>query len=141
MMLGAFVRALNVRFEGTLESSITIPHNEFLRALQDIRKVCIRHRAFYHDLDAKIFGTRLKDLINDRCGGDYTLFADDIGITLDYLHVLMGEPLSVSNPGAILLGRIATRLCTNVGHLLGDSEITDPILWVPVILTVEFRIF
>lgn len=127
MMLGAFVRAINVRFEGTLESSITLPRNELLQALQEIRKVCVRHRAFYHDLDGKIFGARLRELLIDRCGGDYTLFADDVGITRDYLHALMDEPLSVSNPGAILLGRIATRLCTKVGYLLGDSEITDPI--------------
>lgn len=127
MMLGSFVRAINVKYQGALESSITIPRDEFLQALQEIRKVCIRHRAFYHDLDGKIFGIRLKELITDRCGGDYTLFADDVGITREYLHVLMGEPFSVSNPGAILLGRIATRLCTNVGYLLGDSEITDPI--------------
>jgi transcriptional regulator with XRE-family HTH domain len=127
MMLGSFVRAVNVRYEGTLESSITIPRNDFLQALQEIRKVCVRHRAFYHDLDGAIFGIRLKELIADRCGGDYTLFADDVGITLEYLRVLMGESLSVSNPGAILLGRIAARLCTNVGYLLGESEITDPI--------------
>jgi hypothetical protein len=127
MILGSFVRAINVSYQGSLESSITIPGNDFLQALQEIRKICVRHRAFYHDLDGEIFGIRLKELIADRCGGDYILFADDVGITREYLHVLMGEPLSVSNPGAILLGRIAARLCTNVGYLLGESEITDPI--------------
>jgi len=39
----------------------------------------------------------------------------------------MDEPLSVSNPGAILLARIATRLCTRIEYLLGEAEITDPI--------------
>lgn len=127
MMLGSFVRAINVKYEGSLESSIRIPREEFLQALREIRKVCVRHRAFYHDLDAEIFGKRLKELIVDRCSGDYKLFADDVGITLDYLHVLMDEPLSVSNPGTLLLSRITARLCTNVGYLLGESEITDPI--------------
>jgi len=66
-------------------------------------------------------------LIVDRCGGDYIRFAEDLGITLDYLHTLMEEPFSVSNPGAILLDRIATRLCSRIGYLLGESEVTDPI--------------
>ncbi len=127
MMLGSFVRAINVRYEGTLESSIKIPRDEVRKALQETRKICVRHRAFYHDLKGETFGIRLKHLIVDRCNGDYTLFSDDLGITREYLHVLMDEPLSVSNPGAILLARIATRLCTRIEYLLGEAEITDPI--------------
>jgi len=33
----------------------------------------------------------------------------------------------VSNPGAILLARIATRLCTRIEYLLDEAEINDPI--------------
>jgi transcriptional regulator with XRE-family HTH domain len=126
MMLGSFVRAIDVTYEGTLDSTIRIPSDEVLKALQETRKICVRHRAFYQDVSNEAFGIRLKRLIVDRCG-DYIRFADDIGITLEYLHTLMEEPFSVSNPGAVLLDRIATRLCTRIGYLLGESEVTDPI--------------
>src|SRR5258708_19031911 len=117
MMLGSFVRAVNVRYEGDLKSAIAVPADEFLKALQEIRKMCVRHRAFYNHLDREIFGTRLRALIADRCGGDYTLFADDVGIKLEYLHVFIDKTLSVSNPVAILLCRHSTRLTTSLWYL------------------------
>ncbi len=127
MMLGSFVRAIDIKYDGTLETGIRIPQDEVVKALQDIRKIYFRHRAFYKGTINEAFGTRLKRLIVDRCGGDYVLCADDLGVSLEYLHILMKEPLSVSNPGAVLLDRIASRLCTRIGYLLGESEITDPI--------------
>lgn len=127
MMVGSFIRAIDVKYDGTLRTKIRIPRDEMLKALRETRKLCVRHRAFYHGADNEGFGIRLKQLIVDRCGGDYTLCADDLGVTLECLHALMKEPLSVSNPSAVLLERIAKRLYTRVGYLLGEGEITDPI--------------
>jgi hypothetical protein len=39
----------------------------------------------------------------------------------------MGEQLSVTNPSGRLLKRMATRLGTSVGYLLGEAEDSDPI--------------
>jgi len=127
MMLGSFARAINVQYEGTLQSGIKLPRNDLLKALQDTRRLYFRHRAFYRGGYCDTFRIRLKRLILDRCGGDYAQCADDLGINLDYLHKMMEEPFSVVNPGARLLARIAKRLSTSVGYLLGESEVTDPI--------------
>jgi hypothetical protein len=127
MMLGSFVRAIDVNYDGALDSTLRIPRDELLKALAQIRRLCVRQRAFCHAPSNEPLGARLKKLIVDRCGGDYIPFADDVGITNEYLHVLMEEPLTVANPGAILLDRIAKRLCTTIGYLLGESEITDPV--------------
>jgi hypothetical protein len=40
----------------------------------------------------------------------------------------MEEPFAVTNPSARLLRRMAILLCVNVGHLLGESIETDPVL-------------
>jgi transcriptional regulator with XRE-family HTH domain len=128
MMTGSFVRAIDIKYSGSLDAAIRFDREEFLRALQDIRKLHFRHRALYHGLNSDAFGSRLRRLVDDRSGA-YVQFADDLGISLDYLHTLMQEPFSVSNPSARLLNRIATLLGTRVGYLLGESGETDPI-WV-----------
>jgi transcriptional regulator with XRE-family HTH domain len=128
MMLGSFVRAIDITYEGTLESLIKIPREELLKALQEIRRIYFRHRAFYKKAHDEAFGNRFKRLIVDRCSGNYIQCADDLGITLDYLHALMEEPFSVSNPSARLLDRIAIRLSTRVSYLLGELEETDPVV-------------
>lgn len=127
MMLGSFARAINVQYEGTLQSGIKLPRNDLLKALQETRRLYFRHRAFYRGGYSDAFGIRLKRLILDRCGGDFAQCADDLGINLDYLHKMMEEPFSVANPGARLLARTARRLSTTIGYLLGESEVTDPI--------------
>jgi transcriptional regulator with XRE-family HTH domain len=127
MMAGSFVRAIDVKYEGAIDTGVRIPRNAMLDALQETKIVCVRHRAFYHGVSNEAFGIRLKQLIVDRCGGAYVACADDLGITLEYLHILMKEPLSVSNPGAVLLERIAKRLWTHIGFLLGESEVNDPV--------------
>jgi transcriptional regulator with XRE-family HTH domain len=127
MILGSFARAIDVQYEGTLQTGIKLPRGDLLKALQDTRRLYFRHRAFYRGGYSEAFGTRLKRLILDRYGGDYLQCADDLGISLDYLHKMMEEPFSVANPGARLLARIAKRLSTTVGYLLGEWEVTDPI--------------
>jgi hypothetical protein len=129
MMAGSFVRAIDIKYEGELGGRIKLPKAELLKALQDIRRIYFRHRAFYRGISSDAFGHRLKRLIADRCGGDTVQCADDLGISQDYLHTLINEPFSVANPSARLLARMASRLCTHVGYLLGESEETDPI-WV-----------
>ncbi len=128
MMLGSFVRAIDITYGGTLETGIQLNREKVLSAFQDIRRIHFRHRALYRGLNSVAFGQRLKRLIDDRCG-DYTQLADDLGISLSYLHTLMHEPFAVSNPSARLLGRIAARLGEHVAYLLGESEEIDPI-WV-----------
>ena len=128
MMAGSFVRAIDIHYSGTLDTEIKFDREHLFRALQDIRKLYFRHRALYRGLNSDAFGNRLRRLVDDRSGA-YVQFADDLGISLDYLHTLMQEPFSVSNPSARLLNRIATLLGTRVGYLLGESEETDPI-WV-----------
>jgi len=127
MMLGSFARAIDIQYEGTLQVGITLPREPLLRGLQEIRYLYFRHRAFYRGGFSDAFGIRLRRLISTRCGGDYAQCADDLGISLDYLHKMMEEPFSVANPGARLLARIARRLSTTVSYLVGEFEVTDPI--------------
>lgn len=126
MMTGSFIRALDVQYSGTLDSSIEFSDGAVQEALQEIRKIHFSHRALYRGLNKDTFGSRLRALVNDRCG-DYGQFARDLGISLAYLHHLMEEPFSVSNPSARLLQRIAVRLNERVGFLLGETEETDPV--------------
>jgi transcriptional regulator with XRE-family HTH domain len=128
MMLGSFVRAIDIKYSGSMKSGIKIPKEEMLTALQEIRKIYFRHRALYRGLNGEAFGSRLTRLVDDRCG-NYPQFADDLGISLPYLLTLMREPFAVSNPSARLLNRISARLGTRVAYLLGESMEADPV-WV-----------
>jgi hypothetical protein len=56
---------------------------------------------------------------------DRRQFADQIGIGMNGLEALFAEPLLVSNPGAILLRKMARVLNVSVGHLLGESAAED----------------
>jgi len=129
MMTGSFVRAIDVTYTGNLESGITLPRDKILDALKEIRRLHFRHRALYRGAKKDAFGDRLRRLIDDRCLTDYTQCAYDLGISLDYLHTLMDEPFSVSNPSAKLLARIARLLSTQVGYLMGEAEEADPV-WI-----------
>jgi len=129
MMLGSFVRAIDVEFAGTLDLGVRFKREALVDALREIRRLHFRHRALYRGWNSAAFGSRLKRLVDDRCGGDYPQFADDLGIGLSYLLNLMNEPFGVSNPSARLLSRIAARLGERVAYLLGESEDVDPI-WV-----------
>jgi transcriptional regulator with XRE-family HTH domain len=80
----------------------------------------------YKGMNGDSFGGRLRKLVDDRCSG-YEQCASDLGISLSYLHILMNEPLTVSNPSVRLLKRMALRLGERVGYLVGESLETDPI--------------
>jgi transcriptional regulator with XRE-family HTH domain len=126
MLSGSFLQALDVPFSGSFESSIQIDETKLRSALETIRPICFGHRALYKDLKGNSFGGRLKKLIHER-SGNYLRFAEEIGISLPYLHVLMDEQFNVSNPSAVLLTRMAHKLCTSVGYLLGEIDEADPI--------------
>ena len=127
MMAGSFIRAFDVRYDGTLEAEIVFDEDELRAALQEIRRTYFRHRAFYKNVSGDSFGQRLRTLVNDRCGGNYPQVAEDLGISLAYLQNLMDEPFRVSNPSAFLLARMATRLGERVGFLVGESELSDAV--------------
>lgn len=129
MMLGSFIHAIDIPYSGSLGTAVSFDRDELANALREIRKSCFRRRAFDRGLVLNEFGDRFRRLLDDRCNGDYVQVASDLGISLTYLHVLMKEPLAVSNPSARLLGRIAARLGERVAYLLGESNETDPV-WI-----------
>jgi len=129
MMAGSFVRAKDVFYTGTLDAQINLDEEALRAALRDVRRIHFRHHALYRGLHSDAFGDRLRRLIIDRCGGDYIQFADDLGISLTYLHNLIEEPFAVSNPSAKLLMRMTRLLNERVSYLLGESEDVDP-AWV-----------
>jgi transcriptional regulator with XRE-family HTH domain len=128
MMSGSFVSAFDVRYTGSLEQQITFDRDQLRAAFSDIRKVYYRHRALYKGMNGDGFGARLRKLIDERCSG-YEQFAGDLGVSLSYLHILMDEPLAVSNPSLRLLKRMALRLGERIAYLVGESEESDPV-WV-----------
>lgn len=127
MMSGSFLRAVDVPYSGSLEAGIRLNQEKILNALREIRGIHFRHRALYRGLTSTTFGSRLKRLIDDRCGGNYPQLAEELGISLTYLLALMNEPFEVSNPSARLLIRLAARLGERVAYLLGESDEVDPI--------------
>lgn len=129
MMLGSFIRAIDVPYTGTLATGIQINQENLAKAFQEVRRLHFRHRALYRGLFTGGFGDRLKRLIDDRCGSDYRQLADELGIGHRYLLSLMNEPFNVSNPSGRLLMRLAARLGERVAFLLGESEEQDPV-WV-----------
>jgi len=128
MMLGSFIRTRDITYLGDLDSRVTFDIDKLREALTEVRHLFFRHRALYKGLNGDVFSSRLRNLIDAR-SGDYEQFAEDIGISLGYLHKLMEEPFLVSNPSARLLGRMAWRLGESVAYLLGEAEESDPV-WI-----------
>jgi transcriptional regulator with XRE-family HTH domain len=128
MMVGSFVSAQNVRYSGSLQTSLKFDIDELGNALAQIKNAYFRHKALYRGMNGDAFGGRLRKLVDERCG-DYEQFAQDIGISLSYLHNLMEEPFAVSNPSIRLLRRVALRLGERVSYLIGESEESDPV-WI-----------
>jgi hypothetical protein len=128
MMSGSFISAHDIRYSGTLERQIIFEKDELRQALAEIRKGYFRHRALYKGMNGEGFGTRLRKLIDERCNG-YEQFASDLGISLSYLHILMDEPLAVSNPSLRLLKRMALRLGERIAYIVGESDESDPV-WI-----------
>lgn len=125
MMTGSFLRSIDVQFTGSLESRIEFDAEELRSAFSRIQPLYFKHRALYHHLKNNGFGARLTNLVNERSGGQI-LVAEELGVSLTYLHALMEEQLAVSNPSVLLLQRIAHLLGTTVGYLLGEAEESDP---------------
>ena len=125
MMAGAFLRSIDIPFTGTLDTKIGFDPDNLKTAFAAIQPLYFKHRALYHHLNGSGFGERLTKLLNERAGG-HSLVAEELGISLSYLHALIEEQLTVSNPSAQLLRRMAHLLGTTVGYLLGEAEETDP---------------
>src|SRR5689334_21209053 len=124
MMTGSFINARNIEYQGDLSTGIEFSNGEFVEALRAVRRAHFRRQAFCKNLNGHDFGERLRKLINER-GSEYEKFADDVGISLSYLHALMQEPFNVANPSIKLLKRIAALLGESVGYLVGESERAD----------------
>ena len=128
MMSGSFLNSINVEYTGSLKDGISFDKEEVRSALISIRRIYFKHRALYKNLNGVTFGKRLRKLVDER-GGNYQIVAEDLGVSLPYLNVLMDEQVVVSNPSATLLKRMAVLLGTSVAYLVGESEETDPV-WV-----------
>src|SRR6266852_1221021 len=64
MMIGSFVRAIDIKYSGSLETGISFGANELSRSFQEIRRIYFRHRALYRGLNKDSFGNRLKRLVD-----------------------------------------------------------------------------
>jgi len=126
MMLGSFVKSIDLGFRGSLRQGIVFSTDEMRSALTEIRRLYFHYRPLYKELNGKGFGERLRKLIDTRTG-NYTKFAEDLGVNLAYLQVLMDEHPSVSNPSFRLLQKMAVILQEDIGYLMGRSEEFDPI--------------
>ena len=126
MMLGSFVKSFDIQYRGTLQEGISFNEEEFAKALRAIVKIHYRYNALYSSMNCNDFGARLKKLIDARAL-DYNSFAEELGVSLDYVHAMMAEPISISNPSAQLLKRMSILLGESVGFLLGEEEQDDAI--------------
>lgn len=124
MMLGSFVKSFDVQYTGSLSEGIFFNEEEFTTALHVIVKLHYCHGALYSGVNGIDFGPRLKKLVDERVR-DYKTFAEELGVSLDYVLAMMVEPIAVSNPSARLLERMSIVLGESVGFLLGEKEKDD----------------
>jgi hypothetical protein len=124
MMRGSFVKSYDVPYTGSLKEGVFFNEEEFTEALHAIVKIHYRHGALYSSMNGIDFGPRLKKLIDERVR-DYKTFAEELGVSLDYVLAMMVEPLAVSNPSARLLERMSILLGESIGFLLGEKEKDD----------------
>jgi transcriptional regulator with XRE-family HTH domain len=128
MMSGSFIHAIDVRYTGTLATRVEFDTKDLIAALGATRRAHFRQRALFRGMNGDGFGPRLKRLLDER-SGDYLQFASELGVNLSYLHALMEEPFTVSNPSIRLLKRMGVLLNESVAYLVGEPEEVDPI-WV-----------
>jgi transcriptional regulator with XRE-family HTH domain len=124
MMLGSFVKNFDVAYTGNLEGGIFFSEEEFAKALRAVVKLHYSHGALYSSMNGHDFGQRLKKLVDERVR-DNRAFAEDLGVSLEYVQAMMVEPLAVTNPSARLLERMSILLGESVGFLLGEKEKDD----------------
>ncbi len=126
MMLGSFVKSVDIQYRGTLKEGIFFDEEEFAKALRAIVKLHFHHSALYSSMNGNDFGPRLKKLVDERAVDDRH-FAEELGVSLEYVRSMMAESISVSNPSARLLKRMSIRLGESVGFLLGEKRQDDAI--------------
>jgi transcriptional regulator with XRE-family HTH domain len=126
MMMGSFVKSFDIQYRGSLQDGIFFDQEELVKALRAIVKLHFRHSALYSGMNGNDFGPRVRKLVDERAL-DNKAFAEELGVSLDYVQVMMEEPLSVSNPSARLLKRMSVLLGESVGFLLGEREQDDAI--------------
>jgi transcriptional regulator with XRE-family HTH domain len=126
MITGSFLKSTDIPYLGTLSQGITFDELALREALKSVRRLYFSQQVLFQTLNGHGFGDRLRRLLEDR-SGDYRKFADELGVNIQYIHVLMNEPLSVANPSARLLRRMACLLKVSVGYLLGEKPDEDPI--------------
>jgi transcriptional regulator with XRE-family HTH domain len=131
MMLGSFVKSFDIQYRGNLDEGIFFDEEEFAKVLRAVVKLHYHHSALYSnmngddsDMNRDNFGSRLKRLVDERAR-DNRAFAEELGVSLDYVQAMMVEPISVSNPSARLLKRMSIRLGESVGFLLGEKQQDD----------------
>jgi len=126
MMLGSFVRSIDIPYTGTLNEGIFFSEEEFTKALHTIVKIHYRHSALYSNVNGNDFGPQLKRLVDERVRNNKT-FAEELGVGPDYVQAMMVENIAVSNPSARLLERMSILLGESVGYLLGEKQQDDAV--------------
>ena len=126
MMLGGFVKSLDVQYTGSLKEGIFFSEEEFTKALRSIVRLHYCHGALFSGMNGNDFGPRLKKLVDERVR-EYKTFAEELGVSLDYVQAMMVEHITVSNPSARLLERMSILLGESVGFLLGEKQQDDAI--------------
>jgi transcriptional regulator with XRE-family HTH domain len=126
MMLGSFVKSFDVPYTGSLKEGIFFSEEDFTKALRAIVKLHYSHGALYSSMNGHDFGPRMKKLVDERIR-DNRAFAEELGVSLEYVQAMMVEPLAVTNPSARLLERMSILLGESVGFLLGEKEKDDTV--------------
>lgn len=126
MMLGSFLKSFDVQYTGNLQEGIFFGEEDFTKALRAIVKLHYSHGALYSSMNGHDFGPRLKKLVDERIR-DNRAFAEELGVSLEYVQAMMVEPLAVTNPSARLLERMSILLGESVSFLLGEKEKDDAI--------------
>jgi transcriptional regulator with XRE-family HTH domain len=126
MMRGSFVKSFDIEYSGNLQDGLHFDESEFANALRNVVKLHYHHSALYSSVNGNEFGPRLKRLVDERAL-DNRAFAEELGVSLDYVQAMMEEPISVSNPSARLLKRMSVRLGESVGFLLGEKQQDDAV--------------
>ena len=77
MIVGSFLLAKDVAFEGNLHTGLKIDETALGQAFGEVRRIYLRHRILHGPRTGLNFGQRLRSLINDR-SGDYAGFAEEL---------------------------------------------------------------
>jgi len=126
MLRGSFLMARDVIYSGTLKTGIIYDAEVFHDSLQWVKRTVVMQHALFGACKQADFGIRLRKLLDDRIG-DYRSFANELGISLSYLHSLMDEPFAMTNPSARLVQRMSHRLGVSISYLLGEDPEMDPV--------------